>query len=162
MTPHDRHGASNRRQLDWFYNSLFMLTTTTTLNFRPFATRIRRWLVVLSHKGTVMGKAFPWHNVVMNNDKQVWNEWSDSRAVLMRVNKSSDNPQAAYIMILVWKDDLDECRVINALWHVGLLDVFLVGEKVLIAPCPFRALVVLYRMLATFTKYERIDAWASY
>ena len=45
------------------------------------------------------------------------------------------------------------------LTYMLYIDVFLMGKGSPKLTCPFRLLVVLYWMLATFTKYEVINVW---
>ena len=69
MELHERHGVSNQYQLDYLFNSLFILTALKTKKARiagPSCLGADRGDSL--HKGIVMWKAFPRHDVIMRKE----------------------------------------------------------------------------------------------
>ena len=69
-TSHDHHGVTNRRQLDYSFNSWFRLTSMEHHHQAPlapcsFAREIHQWPADSPHKWPAMRKALPYQNVIM-------------------------------------------------------------------------------------------------
>ena len=64
---HLTHDASNHRQLAGVLKTLFS-ATIQALHYRPFVSGFHRWPVESPHKGPVMRKVFPCHDIIMPGD----------------------------------------------------------------------------------------------
>ena len=65
----DMTWASNHWQLNCLFNSSFQPTMENIKapHYWPFVRGIHQWLVDSPHKGPVMWKAFPYHDVIMSS-----------------------------------------------------------------------------------------------
>ena len=114
VMPHEHHDVSNHWQINCLFNSLFRLTTEEhqsfslwTSHYWPFVRGIHQSLVDSPHKGPVMQKVFPIHDIsneVVIRDKNRYQVLHQSNTIVTVAElRSTENARCTITIRFVYE-----------------------------------------------------------